>query len=68
MSNLVEVVAKRKAPGPIRYVVDLSYVSCPACGSADRWDRIEAAEPEANNPELRAFCDCGSGEVVVVIE
>lgn len=48
--------------------IDLSHVACPACGRSDRWDGIFTKETEHNNPELVVFCDCGRGEIVVVIE
>ena len=51
-----------------RYVIDLSMVTCPACHRSDRWELIESRDSGVNNPELRVSCDCGQGELLVVIE
>lgn len=51
-----------------KYVVDLSGVPCPACGRSDHWDSMVHVESNDNNQELHVGCDCGMGEVVVVVE
>lgn len=52
----------------VRNVIDISQIPCPACGRSDRWDAMVTREPAANNPELIVCCDCGIGELVIVVE
>jgi hypothetical protein len=47
-------------------IVDISHIPCPACGRSDRWDAMAAEEPPSNNPQIKVFCDCGLGELVIV--
>ena len=52
----------------VKSVVDLTQIPCPACGQTDRWDGMETRHAEANNPELIVWCDCGRGELNIVVE
>jgi hypothetical protein len=48
--------------------VDLSLHPCPACGRSDRWEGMHAEESAHNNPTLIVWCDCGQGELQIIIE
>lgn len=48
--------------------IDLSLHPCPVCGSTERWDGMSAEERPHNNPRLIVQCDCGRGELRIVIE
>ena len=47
--------------------VDLSQERCPACGRSDRWDNNFAQEEPGQNAALVVWCDCGQGELKIVI-
>jgi hypothetical protein len=53
---------------PLIVKIDLSEHECPACRSSGRWNIITSAEPPSNNPELRVLCDCGAGELRIIVE
>lgn len=48
--------------------VNLSLHPCPACGSTERWEGMHAEISSTNNPALIVWCDCGMGELRIVIE
>ncbi len=48
--------------------VDLSREPCPACGRTDRWERMHAEEDPGHNPVIVVWCDCGRGELRIVVE
>ncbi len=63
-----------KMPAPmtetqvVRHNVDLSAIPCPSCSRADRWDAMDTMTNPHNNPELIVFCDCGAGQLRIVVE
>ena len=42
---------------------------CPACGRNDRWEQIVADDSDPDhNATIRVACDCGQGELQIVLE
>lgn len=64
---MAEVIETKKSK-TARYVIDLSTVTCPACGRSDRWEAMTGDHPEGNNPQISVWCDCGVGELLIVVE
>jgi len=48
--------------------VVLSAQECPACGSTERWDAIHVEEDPGYNPAIIVQCDCGRGELKIIVE
>jgi hypothetical protein len=46
--------------------VKLRTFQCPACGRVDRWEPVEFIEELY--PDIRVYCDCGSGMLVFNFE
>ena len=57
-----------KTRPPFTVKVDLRDYPCPACGRSDRWTHIVTEERIANNPALLVSCDCGAGELKIIVE
>ncbi len=52
----------------MRFDVDLSQQACPSCGRTDRWEGMHTEEEPGQNPSLIVWCDCGLGELKIVVE
>lgn len=52
----------------VKNVVYISHIPCPACSRSDRWDAMASETPPSNNPQIKVFCDCGLGELVITVE
>ena len=48
--------------------VNLSFHPCPACGSTDRWEGMDAEVSSDHNPVITVWCDCGLGELRIIVE
>ncbi len=49
-------------------VIRLDEHACPACGRSDRWESVVPAEDPLHNAGVTVFCDCGLGELRIVVE
>ena len=58
--------ADKKTTTP--HVVDVSKIPCPHCGRSDRWDGVVSVDSPDHNAELLVMCDCGLGELKIVVE
>lgn len=47
--------------------ITLKQYPCPTCGSMHRWDKAVVRHGDTNNPELIVLCDCGRGELRVIL-
>lgn len=59
---------ERPGAATARVTINLREHPCPACGSTERWEGMHAEEYPSNNPTLVVWCDCGQGELRIVIE
>ena len=48
-------------------LVDLSQHVCLACGNTARWEGMHVEEDPGHNPALVVWCDCGRGELKIVV-
>lgn len=52
----------------LQVLVDPSEHTCPACGRSDRWEGVEVEEDPGHNPAIIVWCDCGLGELKIIVE
>lgn len=49
-------------------IVRLAEHPCPDCGSVERWSHMKTLTSPEHNPEIWVSCDCGSGELRILVE